>query len=209
MARSRHHRHAIVLLVQYPRDPRPANPAATGSSARRRSAPRVLAAQTAVLLSTYLRLLGHEARAHSATCSDVDLNQLAVAGGLALPDLSNPYVGTALRPGGSEHHAARWPPTAPLAEPHDRAALALARAGLVAGLRQRRRARFDREPYRRTRVPPRRLCPSRRCRAATRPPPSSTMSACRASPSAPTSSPARCSAIWARTCRTAPRTPTT
>jgi reductive dehalogenase len=88
-----HHTHAIVLLVQYPRDPQPGEPGCdwiVGTQAQRAA---VLAAQTAVLLSTYLRLLGHEARAHSATCSDVDLNRLAVAAGLARPDLHNPYVG--------------------------------------------------------------------------------------------------------------------
>jgi reductive dehalogenase len=88
-----HHTHAIVLLVQYPRDPKPGEPGCewiVGTQAQRAA---VLTAQTAVVLSTYLRMLGFEARAHSATCSDVDLNRLAVAAGLALPDLSNPYVG--------------------------------------------------------------------------------------------------------------------
>ena len=41
------------------------------------------AAQTAVLLATYLRMLGDSARSHTATCSDVDLPRLAVASGLA------------------------------------------------------------------------------------------------------------------------------
>ena len=46
------------------------------------------------LISTcYLRMLGHEARAHSASCSDVDLARLALAAGLTLPDGENPYVG--------------------------------------------------------------------------------------------------------------------
>ncbi|MBS1179818.1 MAG: NAD-binding oxidoreductase, partial [Proteobacteria bacterium] len=89
-----HHGHALVLLVPYTREPRPDEPGCDwlhGTQAQRAA---LLAAQTAVLLSTYLRLLGHEARAHSATCSDVDLNALAVASGLVLPDLSNPFVGT-------------------------------------------------------------------------------------------------------------------
>ena len=70
---------------QYTREPRPDEPGCDwlhGTQAQRAA---LLAAQTAVLLSTYLRLLGHEARAHTATCSDVDLNALAVAAGLALP----------------------------------------------------------------------------------------------------------------------------
>jgi reductive dehalogenase len=89
-----HQGHALVLLLPYTREPRPDEPGCDwlhGTQAQRAA---LLAAQTAVLLSTYLRLLGHEARAHSATCSDVDLNTLAVASGLVLPDLANPFVGT-------------------------------------------------------------------------------------------------------------------
>ncbi len=88
-----HHGHAIAILVEYPRDPTPGEPGCdwiVGTQAQRAA---VLSAQTAVLLSSYLRLLGHEARAHSATCSDLDLGKLAVACGLAEADGSNPYVG--------------------------------------------------------------------------------------------------------------------
>ncbi|RVT50931.1 4Fe-4S dicluster domain-containing protein [Rubrivivax albus] len=88
------HTHALVVLVEYPRDPRPDEPGCDwlhGAQAHRAA---LLASQTAVLLSTYLRLLGFDARAHSASCSDVDLGRLAVAAGLALPDGTNPYVGT-------------------------------------------------------------------------------------------------------------------
>ncbi|UCE31634.1 MAG: NAD-binding oxidoreductase, partial [Burkholderiales bacterium] len=76
------HTHAIVFLVEYPREPRPDEPGTewiVGTQAHRAA---VLAAQTAVLLSTYLRMLGFEARSHTATCSDVDLGRLAVAAGL-------------------------------------------------------------------------------------------------------------------------------
>jgi reductive dehalogenase len=111
-----HHTHAIVLMVQYPRDPRPDEPGCdwiVGTQAQRAA---VLAAQTAVLLSTYLRLLGHEARAHSATCSEVDLNRLAVLAGLARPDLHNPYIGT--RYGlAAVSTTFGFTPDAPLAEP--------------------------------------------------------------------------------------------
>ena len=89
-----HHGQVIVILVEYPRDPKPGEPGCdwiVGTQAQRAA---VLSAQTAVLLSSYLRLLGHEARAHSATCSDLDLGRLAVACGLAHADGSNPYVGT-------------------------------------------------------------------------------------------------------------------
>ncbi len=88
-----HHGHAIVILIEYPRDPR-TDEAGTdwlhGTQAQRAA---LLGAQTAVLLSTYLRMLGWSARAHTATCSDVDLGRLAVQAGLAFADGSNPYLG--------------------------------------------------------------------------------------------------------------------
>ncbi len=87
------HTHAIVILVEYPRDPRPGEPGCDwihGTQAQRAA---VLAAQTAVVLSTYLRMLGFEGRAHSATCSDVDLGRLAVSCGLCTPNGANPYAG--------------------------------------------------------------------------------------------------------------------
>lgn len=95
-----HHSHALVILVEYPRDPRPDEPGSEwllGTQAQRAA---TLSAQTAVVLSTYLRMLGFEARAHTATCADVDLRKLAVAAGLAelrqddgQVELVNPYVG--------------------------------------------------------------------------------------------------------------------
>jgi reductive dehalogenase len=88
-----HHTHVITILVEYPRDPAPGEPGCdwiVGTQAQRAA---VLSAQTAVLLSSYLRMLGHAARAHSATCSDLDLGKLAIACGLAHADGSNPYVG--------------------------------------------------------------------------------------------------------------------
>jgi hypothetical protein len=88
-----HHGHAIVILVEFARDPKPNEPGCdwlAGTQAQRAS---VLAAQTAVLLSSYLRMLGHEARAHSASCSDLDLGRLALSAGLTLGDGENPYVG--------------------------------------------------------------------------------------------------------------------
>ncbi|MGE0497764.1 MAG: 4Fe-4S double cluster binding domain-containing protein [Ramlibacter sp.] len=88
-----HHSHALLVLVEFPRDPRPGEPGCDWIAGTQAQRAALLAAQTAVLLSTYLRMLGHEARAHSATCSDVDLGKLAVHCGLAQGDGSNPYVG--------------------------------------------------------------------------------------------------------------------
>ncbi len=87
------HGHAIVLLVPHTREPRPGEPGCDWLHGTQDQRAALLAAQTAVLLSSYLRLLGHEARAHSASCSELDLNALAVAAGLATPDLRNPFAG--------------------------------------------------------------------------------------------------------------------
>jgi reductive dehalogenase len=99
--RADHHTHAIVYLYEYPRDPGEGEPGCDwlqNSQAERAS---VRASETAAILSNYIRLLGYEARGHSATCSDIDLNRLAVAAGLAQvaegpegPVLTNPYTGT-------------------------------------------------------------------------------------------------------------------
>ena len=82
-APARGHSHALVILVEFPRDPRPDEPGTewiVGSQAERAG---LLASLTATMLSSYLRLLGFEARSHSASTSDIDLNKLAVAAGLA------------------------------------------------------------------------------------------------------------------------------
>ena len=73
-----HHTHAIVVLVEYPRDPRPDEPGCDWIVGTQPQRAAVLAAQTAVLLASYLRMLGFDARSHTATCSDVSLNRLAV-----------------------------------------------------------------------------------------------------------------------------------
>ena len=55
------------------------------------------AAETATAMAFYLRTLGIEARAHTATSADIDLNKVAVAAGVAQIDAEgwtcNPFVG--------------------------------------------------------------------------------------------------------------------
>ncbi|WP_409202570.1 reductive dehalogenase [Sulfitobacter sp. S223] len=91
------HTHAIVLLYENPRAPEDGE-AGTGwidrAQAHRAS---LLAAETAVVLAEYIRLLGYDARAHTGADADVDLNQLAVAAGLVTLEnggLIHPYIGT-------------------------------------------------------------------------------------------------------------------
>ena len=107
----------------------PANRAATGSSAPRPSAPRCWRQQTRRwCCHLFAAARPWKAAPDSATCSDVDLNELAVASGLGPARPEQPLPGPALRAGGGEHHAGlrhrarRWP------SPRPRSA-AFARAG--------------------------------------------------------------------------------
>lgn len=87
------HTHALVLAVEFPRDPRAGEPGTDWIQGIQAERAAVLAAQAAVLLSSYLRLLGFAARAHSATASELCLNRLAVAAGLMHEDGTHPFLG--------------------------------------------------------------------------------------------------------------------
>ena len=86
------HTHAIVFLYEHPRAPDPSEPGADwiADAVAHRSC--LLAAETAVVIANYLRVLGHDARAHTASTSDVDLNRLAVAAGLAVSGHGGPVA---------------------------------------------------------------------------------------------------------------------
>ena len=95
-----HHNHAIVYLYEYPRDPKADESGCEWIQDSQAERAALRAAETAVIIANYIRLLGYEARAHGASCSDVDLNKVAVAAGLALVEegddgavISNPYLG--------------------------------------------------------------------------------------------------------------------
>ena len=87
------HTHALVFLYDHPRAPNPneAGTAWINDATEQRTCLR--AAETAVTLAAYIRTLGYDARAHSMAASDVDLNHMTVAAGLATPDLENPFLG--------------------------------------------------------------------------------------------------------------------
>ena len=95
-----HHRSTLVILTEHPRKPTEDEPGGEwicGTDAQRSA---LRASEVAVVLANYLRLLGVEARAHTATSTDVDLNRLAVSAGLAevvqadgAAVLSHPYIG--------------------------------------------------------------------------------------------------------------------
>ena len=91
-----HHTHAIVLLVEHHRDPKAHEPGSKWIMGTQDHRAALRSTETAIILAEYLHLLGYSARAHTATCSDVDLNQLAVAAGLASVEkghLFAPYIG--------------------------------------------------------------------------------------------------------------------
>jgi len=79
------HTHALVLLFAHPRAVEQDEPGATWIAGMEDHRSSLLAAESAAVLSNYIRLLGRPARGHTMTASDMDLNQLAVAAGLALP----------------------------------------------------------------------------------------------------------------------------
>ncbi len=90
------HTHAMVFLYEMPRDPAQAEPGCDWIEDAQAQRAALRATETAVILANYIRLLGWDAKAHTATSSDVCLNQLTVAAGLAtLEDgaLVNPYLG--------------------------------------------------------------------------------------------------------------------
>ncbi|QUJ78189.1 2Fe-2S iron-sulfur cluster binding domain-containing protein [Sulfitobacter albidus] len=91
------HTHALVLLYENPRTPTRNEPGADWIHGAQTHRAALFASETAVVLANYLRLLGHDARGHTASASDVDLGRLAVAAGVLTcidGTLVHPFVGT-------------------------------------------------------------------------------------------------------------------
>ncbi|GGE48498.1 hypothetical protein GCM10011517_15410 [Actibacterium pelagium] len=90
------HTHAIVFLYENPRAPNKDEPGTDWLDDALDQRASLRANETACVLANYIRLLGFDAKAHSGSASDVDLNKLAVASGLAWVDgdkLVAPYIG--------------------------------------------------------------------------------------------------------------------
>ncbi|MEZ5813044.1 MAG: reductive dehalogenase domain-containing protein [Rhizobiaceae bacterium] len=90
------HRYAIVYAYEFPREPQADEPGTDWIMEAQEARACLRASETAVVIANYLRLLGHDARAHSGSSSDVDLGRLTVAAGLATVEegrLANPYLG--------------------------------------------------------------------------------------------------------------------
>ena len=78
-----HHHTAIVLLWEYHRDPRPDEPGSTWIQDAQPHRACLLSSEAAVVIANYMRLLGFDAKAHTGTTSDICLEKVAVASGLA------------------------------------------------------------------------------------------------------------------------------
>lgn len=91
-----HHTHAVIFLYANPRAPRIDEDGTDWikDALPQRSCLRGI--ETAVTLASYIRTLGHDARAHSMAASDVHLSALAVCAGLVAQQdgsLVNPFTG--------------------------------------------------------------------------------------------------------------------
>ena len=90
------HTHAVVFLVQYNRDPKPDEPGYAWIANAQPQRANLLGSEASIIIAGYLRVMGFDAKAHTGSSTDVDLNQLAVAAGLATVEdgrLINPFVG--------------------------------------------------------------------------------------------------------------------
>ena len=91
------HTHAIVFLYENPRAPQADEVGCDWIADALAQRAGLRANETACVLANYIRLLGWDAKAHSCSASDVDLNRLTVAAGLATVEqgqLYAPWIGT-------------------------------------------------------------------------------------------------------------------
>ena len=92
------HTHAIVILDEHMRPPNKDEPGAEWIMDAQNHRSALRATETAVILASYLNALGFQAKAHTASSSDIDANKLAVAAGLATVEgdqLCVPWLGDA------------------------------------------------------------------------------------------------------------------
>lgn len=93
----KHHTHAITLMMKTPRSVRANEPGSEWISGAEQHCASLRANEVAAVLAQYIRLLGFDARAHSMTSAEINLNQLSIMSGLAVEvrnELINPFIGT-------------------------------------------------------------------------------------------------------------------
>ncbi|MFK8068521.1 MAG: reductive dehalogenase domain-containing protein [Gammaproteobacteria bacterium] len=77
------HQNALVILIEYPRDPDQKEPGANWIMDCQPQRAAIRGAEIGGTMANYLRMLGYSATLHTPTASDVDLTMLSVASGLA------------------------------------------------------------------------------------------------------------------------------
>ena len=87
------HSHAITFLYENNRAPHVDEDGTEWITNAESHRGALRATETAVVLANYIRLLGYDAVAHSATTSEMDLNKLAAAAGLIYADGTAPFIG--------------------------------------------------------------------------------------------------------------------
>ncbi len=83
LSTQRDHTHALVILIEYPRDPDADEPGAAWIMDCQAQRAAIRGAEAGGVMVNYLRLLGFAAALHTPTASDLDLNLMAIASGLA------------------------------------------------------------------------------------------------------------------------------
>ncbi|MCY3751973.1 MAG: hypothetical protein OXG54_11320 [Gammaproteobacteria bacterium] len=94
------HGYALVLLVEYTREPDPGVESETWLAGTQAQRAAVRVAEAAAVMVNYIRFLGFEATLHTATASDLDLDYLLLCSGLGEVTgknggsaVTNPYLG--------------------------------------------------------------------------------------------------------------------
>ena len=91
-----HHDSVIAFLVEYYRDPGADEPGAAWIQDAQSQRACLLAAEVAVVIAQYMRLLGFDAKAHTGTDSNLSLDAAAILAGLAVNEKGRaiaPYLG--------------------------------------------------------------------------------------------------------------------
>ncbi|MCG8693410.1 MAG: hypothetical protein MI806_19580 [Minwuiales bacterium] len=91
------HRYAVVVLVAFTREVGPDEPGAVWIRGTQQDRANLRAAEIAVITAGYIRQLGHAARAHTATATELDLGRVALQAGLCeIRDgaIGHPYLGS-------------------------------------------------------------------------------------------------------------------
>ena len=91
------HTHALVFLYENPRAPHEGEAGADWIADAMEQRAGLLANETACVIANYIRILGWDAKAHSCSSTDVDLNRLTVKAGLATSEkgqLFTPWIGS-------------------------------------------------------------------------------------------------------------------